>query len=220
MSHRLPCQTRPQHTCVVGGYGRSHAPWRKSRRINGPKWRPALPLSLHLRHAQGGEEMGTTWGWESQEEQNQIGYRESRARSPAHKQVARIGRNAGCGMDARAEIQRDRVLRAARSLAVISACSKQEQKSQPAQVAISEAPSASSNVSEQAAAALPAHRHGAISKQAAPAAPKKARRKLAANVEIQRRQLRRVIRVSEKGRAWLRPTNRPPEKLQTGIVRC
>ncbi|MGB8979549.1 MAG: hypothetical protein WCC32_17810 [Terriglobales bacterium] len=121
--------------------------------------------------------MGTTWN--ANQDENKSKSNTGRL-APPRKEVARLGRNAASVWTRGDKVGVIACFALLGVLLVISACSKQEQKSATAN-AISETPSArlSSNQPEE----LPGTGTVAASEQAAPASPKKARRKLAANVK-------------------------------------
>ena len=136
----------------------------------------ALPLSLHLRHAQGGDEMGTTW---NSNQENKNGSNTGRL-APPRKEVERIGRDAASVWTRADKIGAIACLALLGVLLAVSACSKQEPK--PALVGVStSAPKAAASVSA-APPELPSTGTMAnVSGQ--PVSPKKARRQLAANVK-------------------------------------
>jgi hypothetical protein len=138
---------------------------------------PAVPLSRHLRHAQGGEKMGTTWN--ASQDENKSKSNTGRL-APPRKEVARLGRSAASVWTRGDKIGVIACFALLGVLLVISACSKQEQKSATVN-AISTTPSATTSSIQPAE--LPGTGTVAASEQAAPASPKKARRKLAANVK-------------------------------------
>jgi hypothetical protein len=136
----------------------------------------ALPSCLYPRHAQGGEDMGTTWN--ANQDENK-GKSNTGRLAPPRKEVARLGRSAASVWTRGDKIGVIACFALLGVLLVISACSKQEQKSATVN-AISATPSATSSSIQPAE--LPGTGTVAASEQAAPASPKKASQTLAANV--------------------------------------
>jgi hypothetical protein len=141
-----------------------------------------LPLLLHLRNAQGGDEMGTIWGSGKSESKNQVDAGMQPAVHPsARKQVGRIGRGAGLRWTRAQKFGAIACFALLGVLLAVSACSKEEPK--PALAGI--AASATNSGASTAPATLQLAPATAGLNQQAPSAavtPKKARRKLAANV--------------------------------------
>jgi len=138
---------------------------------------PAVPLLCHLRHAQGGDEMGTTWN--ASQDENKSKSNTGRL-APPRKEVARLGRCAASVWTRGDKIGVVACFALLGVLLVISACSKQEQTSATVNATNATASAASSIP----LAELPGTGTVAASAHAAtPASPKKSRRKLAANVK-------------------------------------
>jgi len=141
---------------------------------------PVVPLSWHLRHAQGGDEMGTTWN--ASQDENKSKSNTGRL-APPRKEVARLGRSAASVWTRGDKIGVVACFALLVVLLVISACSKPEQKS------------ATLNVTGETLSAAPSIQPAELpgtgtvagtmtdAQSAAPASPKKAHRKLAANVK-------------------------------------
>lgn len=172
---------RRHNTACFRGYGRSRSADRKSRRINGPRMVVVLPIYLHLRHAQGGEEMGTIWDSGNQGNENRADAGKlSQSGKPAHeKEVARIGRDARLRWSRAQKLSAVACFALLAVLLIVNACSKEEQK--PALAGVG---SASNSDVSAAQTTAPSSTAMAASEQPPSAAskPKKARRKLAANV--------------------------------------
>jgi hypothetical protein len=138
---------------------------------------PIVPLFCHLRHAQGGDGMGTTWNTNQDENKN----KSNTARlAPPRKEVARLGRSAASVWTRADKIGALACLALLGVLLVVSACSKQELKS-AAVNATSAAPSAPAQI--QPAELSGTGTIAADQQVETVPAPKKARRKLAANVK-------------------------------------
>jgi hypothetical protein len=146
----------------------------------------ALPLYRQLRNAQGGDQMGTTWDSGKSESKNQaaagkasLASNPALASKPPHKQVSRIGRDARLRWTRAQKYSAIACFVLLGILLAVSACSKQESK--PALAGISG--SAPTTTSAVQIAAQPVLAMGANEQAVATtAAPKKVRRKLAANV--------------------------------------
>src|ERR1700691_4221148 len=92
-----------------------------------------LPFSLHLRNAQGGDEMGTTWNSGNAEDKNRANAgRLSPAHKPEHKadhkDVVRIGRDAELRWTRAQKFSAIACFALLGVLLIVSACSKEEQK--------------------------------------------------------------------------------------------
>jgi hypothetical protein len=137
-----------------------------------------VPLFWQLRHAQGGDEMGTTWNANQDDNKSKL----STARlAPPRQQVARLGRNAASVWTRGDKIGVVACFALLCVLLLISACSKDEQKSGTVNAASATRSAAPSSIQP---AELPGTGTVAASEQAAtPASPKKSRRRLAANVK-------------------------------------
>ena len=151
----------------------------------------ALPLYRQLRNAQGGDRMGTTWDSGKSESKNQaaaggpsLTSNPASTSKPPHKQVSRIGRDARLtwtrAQKSQAQYSAIACFLLLGILLAVSACSKQDSK--PALAGISgSAPS--STTSAVQIAGQPVSAIGTNGQAASTmAAPKKVRRKLAANV--------------------------------------
>jgi hypothetical protein len=150
-----------------------------------------LPLYRQLRNAQGGDRMGTTWDSGKSESKNQaaaggpsLTSNPASTSKPPHKQVSRIGRDARLtwtrAQKSQAQYSAIACFLLLGILLAVSACSKQDSK--PALAGISgSAPSSTTSAVQIAGQPVPAI---GTNEQAAStmAAPKKVRRKLAANV--------------------------------------
>ena len=126
--------------------------------------------------------MGTTWNSGNAADKNHADTAKlSSACKPAHKQVARIGRDAGLGWTRAQKFGAIACFVLLGILLAVSACSKEEPKS--ALIGVG-APAPGSGSAAQATAGITPAAAAATSEQtlSAPAKVKKARRKLAANV--------------------------------------
>ena len=140
----------------------------------------ALPFYQHLRHAQGGEEMGTIWDSGKQGNENRADAGKlPQSRKPAHKEVARIGRDARLRWSRAQKFSATACFALLAALLIVNACSKEEQK--PA-LAVVGSPSNSGASAAQSMAPPSTAMAANEQPSSAAAKPRKARRKLAANV--------------------------------------